>query len=49
MKIHPSVVIVVDASAMADAVEGLFYVPLSGLVTWLLGTYVTVYSRRAPL
>jgi hypothetical protein len=39
MKIHPSVVIDLDASAMADRVEGAV---AYSFVTRLLGMYVTV-------
>jgi hypothetical protein len=48
MKIHPSVVIASDATAMAWRVEGLFCYSAGLFVTRLLGTYVTEYSNRAP-
>jgi hypothetical protein len=41
MKIHPSVVIETDASAMIDPVEGRFRQSGYSFVTRLLGTYVT--------
>jgi hypothetical protein len=42
MKIHPSVVIGPDATAMTGPVEGPFGYEAGSFVTWLLGTYVTL-------
>jgi hypothetical protein len=51
MKIHPSVVIPADATAMAYAAKDprAGYSPSSVTVGRLSGIYVTVYSSRALL